>query len=503
MCVVGCSAAPATRPAPPRQLLEPRPPALTTASALPDADGDKIADAYDACPNEPEPWNGIMDDDGCPDRVGESYPPFHALVATSPDHTYELHVDKSDGGPAWLEVTNLTSHQRVYRVRSHNRFAPRLALISDHGRVITLDEHYRPRDEHMVVIYDPAGAVVADLSAEQALQASDLARTGDHSWYSASPSPALAGDTLHVTTPWRAVIDLDLVTGAQRRDGREVAMPTPEERLAQYFDGSRPFDSIMITLLHRRAQGYVCHVSARESWCSAASSAQPVNDEHRSLRGPDVRAALHAAVPLARCMIHPDAAGVQKLGALDEGLVMVVLHDAGHDYNYDLRADAQPACRAVLPVLEALAPSLPVAPPPPPPALADPNADIDGKNAASFARALRARKLAPTHPVEVARHPVAGPAASSADHVEVTVPVGTPASEIDFVENRAHDVWHVLRKPRVIKRVPRQVCFAGPARPPRTAVEVVEVQLGADQRYRGELTLAYDAIEIIPQNTCK
>lgn len=33
-----------------------------------DSDGDRIADIYDKCPNEPETYNGIEDEDGCPDR---------------------------------------------------------------------------------------------------------------------------------------------------------------------------------------------------------------------------------------------------------------------------------------------------------------------------------------------------------------------------------------------------------------------------------------------------
>lgn len=33
-----------------------------------DSDGDRIADIYDKCPNEPETYNGLEDEDGCPDR---------------------------------------------------------------------------------------------------------------------------------------------------------------------------------------------------------------------------------------------------------------------------------------------------------------------------------------------------------------------------------------------------------------------------------------------------
>src|SRR6185436_3162685 len=33
-----------------------------------DADRDRVLDANDKCPNEPETYNGVEDDDGCPDR---------------------------------------------------------------------------------------------------------------------------------------------------------------------------------------------------------------------------------------------------------------------------------------------------------------------------------------------------------------------------------------------------------------------------------------------------
>lgn len=35
----------------------------------PDADGDGVPDASDACPAEPETFNGFRDQDGCPDAV--------------------------------------------------------------------------------------------------------------------------------------------------------------------------------------------------------------------------------------------------------------------------------------------------------------------------------------------------------------------------------------------------------------------------------------------------
>ena len=45
------------------------PPDPESAEAV-DGDGDGIPDFKDKCPNEPETYNGVQDDDGCPDRSG-------------------------------------------------------------------------------------------------------------------------------------------------------------------------------------------------------------------------------------------------------------------------------------------------------------------------------------------------------------------------------------------------------------------------------------------------
>ncbi len=37
---------------------------------VPDQDGDSFDDEQDKCPTEPETWNGVVDDDGCPDKGG-------------------------------------------------------------------------------------------------------------------------------------------------------------------------------------------------------------------------------------------------------------------------------------------------------------------------------------------------------------------------------------------------------------------------------------------------
>ncbi|MCC6997128.1 MAG: OmpA family protein [Deltaproteobacteria bacterium] len=73
--------APATEPAPSPQVA----PVTEPAPAPPDADGDKIADADDKCPNEPETYNGGDDDDGCPDKGRVIVTETHIEII---DHVY-------------------------------------------------------------------------------------------------------------------------------------------------------------------------------------------------------------------------------------------------------------------------------------------------------------------------------------------------------------------------------------------------------------------------------
>ena len=77
MVVASACSPPATRaplvqarlPAAEAQSVEPSVPDAD-AGAEPDSDGDGIPDRVDACPDEPETYNGVEDADGCPDRGG-------------------------------------------------------------------------------------------------------------------------------------------------------------------------------------------------------------------------------------------------------------------------------------------------------------------------------------------------------------------------------------------------------------------------------------------------
>ena len=50
--------------------------AASPVDASDDPDGDRMRGACDLCPNDPETYNGILDEDGCPDSSGQS----HAVI---------------------------------------------------------------------------------------------------------------------------------------------------------------------------------------------------------------------------------------------------------------------------------------------------------------------------------------------------------------------------------------------------------------------------------------
>jgi hypothetical protein len=77
---IGCSStAPRSEPPaepPPKTIVNLPARAPADAAIDPDPDGDRIAGACDLCPTEAETYNGIIDEDGCPDSSGIS----HAVI---------------------------------------------------------------------------------------------------------------------------------------------------------------------------------------------------------------------------------------------------------------------------------------------------------------------------------------------------------------------------------------------------------------------------------------
>jgi hypothetical protein len=74
LVLLGCSSAPACGPSAARPTREPA--AAVEESSASDPDRDHIAGACDLCPNEPETYNGILDEDGCPESSSTS----HAVI---------------------------------------------------------------------------------------------------------------------------------------------------------------------------------------------------------------------------------------------------------------------------------------------------------------------------------------------------------------------------------------------------------------------------------------
>ena len=96
-------------------------------AADPDPDHDRILGVCDLCPNDPETYNGIVDEDGCPDSSGTS----HAVIE---DPTNRLAYPKTVSferlkRTAELEVDDLDDRIEVIDVigRSSAGVAPALA----------------------------------------------------------------------------------------------------------------------------------------------------------------------------------------------------------------------------------------------------------------------------------------------------------------------------------------------------------------------------------------
>src|SRR5262245_58707158 len=64
----------------------------TSAEDEADRDNDQIADSRDRCPDEPERYNGVEDDDGCPDK-GPYYRGEERIFMTFEEHEGERKLE--------------------------------------------------------------------------------------------------------------------------------------------------------------------------------------------------------------------------------------------------------------------------------------------------------------------------------------------------------------------------------------------------------------------------
>jgi hypothetical protein len=160
LVLVGCSGAPARDPTtewrPPSEPVGGERPAvragapadarLPDADPDPDPDHDRIVGACDLCPNDPETYNGIVDEDGCPDSSGLShavmldptnrftYPATIWFDGAKPRDLEDLQIDHSD---AWIdggiEVVDVIGRSTVDV--SPALAAKRVAIVVKHLRL--------------------------------------------------------------------------------------------------------------------------------------------------------------------------------------------------------------------------------------------------------------------------------------------------------------------------------------------------------------------------------
>ena len=146
-------------------------------------------------------------------------------------------VPGAKGKPGSLELfddRDPTKPKKLYRRAPVNQVAPVKVLLSDSGRLVTLDEWHNAGYKHALVIYDKKGKVVVDCALEHLLQPEELAKVDtsiSSRWWrleeKADGDAWLDGESVmvKVKTGEPLVMRVDLATGVQTRDGQRVAIP--------------------------------------------------------------------------------------------------------------------------------------------------------------------------------------------------------------------------------------------------------------------------------------
>jgi hypothetical protein len=120
--VMAVEPAPTPPPGPPPASLpdEPAAPAPVSVQKKADSDGDGIPDSRDACPNEPEIFNGVDDEDGCPDpKAGPAIVKLsEGNIEVVPQVRYDRqgHVDASSLNTVVTLARVLALHTELARV---------------------------------------------------------------------------------------------------------------------------------------------------------------------------------------------------------------------------------------------------------------------------------------------------------------------------------------------------------------------------------------------------
>lgn len=100
-------------------------------------------------------------------------------------------------------------------------------------------------------------------------------------------------------------------------------------------------------------------------------------------------------------------------------------------------------------------------------------------------------------PIALAAMPAAPEEATDDGGYVATVIDGAPA----FAVGANKDVYRVVRKIQVIRRVKARVCHAGPRKPIR--VNRTRYAVPAGHTFKGDVEVSYGAVVVDEQNTCR
>jgi hypothetical protein len=119
--------------------------------------------------------------------------------------------------------------------------------LADGGHLATIDDRPGRLGQHVVVIYDPRGALVADLAVRDLLSPEESRQIGGafDSWRYGGDEPAILGGHLFITARWGPTIGVRLEDGKVTRDFRRFG------RVTDYLSGALASEERIISV--RRA----------------------------------------------------------------------------------------------------------------------------------------------------------------------------------------------------------------------------------------------------------
>lgn len=126
--------------------------------AVADTDGDGLLDDVDACPDQPEDTDGVVDDDGCPEPTPVS------LVATEPDGTPIEGVTWTLGEHSGAEPVAVFGGTYPLTADAEGYFASSLQVDVPDAAEHVVEVVLQPTGTLLVSAVDSAGNAVADAS---------------------------------------------------------------------------------------------------------------------------------------------------------------------------------------------------------------------------------------------------------------------------------------------------------------------------------------------------